>query len=54
MIYARKNRRNIIFIIKQRWKIWKFEKNVVNLHRILKRRYKDLRNNEGEMDKFSG
>ena len=54
MIYARKNRRNIIFIPKQRLKIWKFEKNVVNLHEILKRRNKELRNYEGEVDKYRG
>lgn len=54
MIYARKKRRNIIFMTKLRVKIWKYEFFVVNLHEILKRRYKELRNYEGEMDKFSG
>lgn len=54
MIYARKKRRNVIFITKLRVKIWKYEFFVVNLHEILKRRYKELRNYEGEMDKYRG
>ena len=54
MIYARKKRGNIIFITKRRAEIWKYEFFVVYLHRILKRRYKELRNYEGEVDKFSG
>ena len=48
------NRRNSNFIPKRWVKIWKFEKNVVSLQPIWKRRYKDLRNYEGEVDKFSG
>ena len=31
-----------------------FDFFVVSLHRFLKRRYKDLRNDEGEMDKYRG
>ena len=54
MIYARKYRRNIIFMRKRRGKIWKYEFFVVNLHDFLKRRYKDLRNYEGEVDKYRG
>lgn len=54
MIYARKKRRNIIFITKRWAKIWKYGKIVVYLHKILKGRYKDLRNYEGEVDKYRG
>jgi len=39
MIYARKKRRNVIFITKLRVKIWKYEFFVVYLRKILKRRY---------------
>ena len=54
MIYARKMGRKCIFMRKQRRKIWKYEFFVVNLHEILKRRYKDLLKDEGEVDKYRG
>ena len=43
MIYARK-----------RGKICIYQKVFVSLHGILKRRYKELRNYEGEVDKYRG
>ena len=54
MIYARKKRGNIIFMTKLREKIWKYQKIVVYLHKILKGRYKELQNYEGEVDKYRG
>ena len=39
---------------KRRRKIWKYEFFVVYLRKILKRRYKELRNYEGEVDKYRG
>ena len=50
MIYARKRGRNIILLTKWRAEIWKYEFFVVYLRKILKRRYKELRNYEGKVD----
>ncbi len=52
MTYARKKRRNIIFMTKRKEKIWKYQKILLSLHSFLKRRYKELQNYEGEVDKY--
>ena len=52
MIYARKKRRNIIFMTKRRRKIWKYEFFVVYLRRIWKQKLKPIENYESTMDEF--